>query len=53
MDNTIKKMHHLWTKAIGTPNYDKEEWKDLEKDLLETKELILKLRRMVSKKSSI
>ena len=21
--------HRLWTKAVGTPDYDKEEWKTL------------------------
>lgn len=25
--------YRLWTKAVGTPDYDKEEWKRLEKIL--------------------
>ena len=29
------KLHHLWCKAIGSKDYDKEEWKDFEKNLLE------------------
>lgn len=28
-DDTI--LHRLWTKAVGTPDYDKEEWMELEK----------------------
>lgn len=24
-------LHHLWTKAVGTPGYDKSEWKALER----------------------
>jgi len=24
-------LHHLWSKNVGTDNYDKEEWKLLEK----------------------
>lgn len=27
-------LHRLWTKAVGTPGYDKREWKELEKLLL-------------------
>lgn len=23
-------LHKLWTKSVGTPDYDKSEWKDLE-----------------------
>lgn len=26
--------HHLWTKAVGTENYIKDEWKELERLLL-------------------
>jgi hypothetical protein len=26
-------LHRLWTKAVGTPDYAKEEWMDLEKEL--------------------
>ena len=28
MDDTL--LHRLWTKAVGTPDYDKSEWKELE-----------------------
>ncbi len=27
-------LHRLWTKAVGTPDYDKSEWKDLEGAIL-------------------
>lgn len=23
-------LHHLWTKAVDAPNYDKDEWRELE-----------------------
>ena len=46
----INKMHHLWTKAIGNPDYNKEEWKDFEKDLLEKLEIISKLKLKTKKK---
>lgn len=28
------KFQHLWCKAIGTKNYDKEEWIEMEKELM-------------------
>lgn len=28
------RMHHLWTKAVGTADYVKSEWKQLERQLL-------------------
>lgn len=33
-------IHHLWSKAVGTPEYFKQEWKDLEKaiEVLESSE---------------
>ena len=46
----INKMHHLWTKAIGNPDYNKEEWKDFEKYLLEKFEFILKQKSKNKKK---
>jgi hypothetical protein len=27
-------IHRLWDKAVGTPDYNKEEWKQLEAELL-------------------
>lgn len=29
-------LHRLWSKAVGTPGYDKQEWKALEDLLLPT-----------------
>ncbi|MEE8112716.1 MAG: hypothetical protein V3T23_00035 [Nitrososphaerales archaeon] len=26
-------LHTLWTKAVGTPDYDKSEWRELEEIL--------------------
>lgn len=31
--NTLCLFHRLWTKAVGTENYDKKEWQELEKRL--------------------
>ena len=28
-------LHRLWSKAVGTPSYDKEEWKALERCIFE------------------
>ena len=28
-------LHRLWTKAVGTPDYDKREWKELESRLIQ------------------
>lgn len=33
MDRTL--LHQLWTKAVGTPSYDKEQWVRLETHLKE------------------
>lgn len=30
-------LHHLWTKAVGTAGYDKAEWIELERRLVEGK----------------
>lgn len=33
-DHTMRgQFHHLWTKAVGAPGYDKREWQDFEKAL--------------------
>jgi len=33
LDETMHTMHRLWTRAVGTPEYDKEEWKTLERGI--------------------
>lgn len=32
--DVIGLFHTLWTKAVGTPNYDKAEWMELERKLI-------------------
>ena len=32
-------LHHLWTKAVGTPDYVKAEWKELEKCIVRFEKL--------------
>lgn len=32
--NLWSKFHHLWSKAVGSPGYDKGEWLDLERMFL-------------------
>lgn len=31
----LRQLYHLWTKAIDTPNYNKEEWVELERKINE------------------
>lgn len=31
-------LHALWTKAVGTPGYDKAEWQELEAAIVELRE---------------
>ena len=33
-DPTFNLFHRLWTKAVGTPEYDKKEWQQLEREYL-------------------
>ena len=31
IEKTDNLLHRLWTKAVGTKDYDKSEWKELER----------------------
>lgn len=35
-DTRRRLLHILWTKAVGTPKYDRKEWQELERELLST-----------------
>jgi len=37
--NNHQLLHTLWTKAVGTPGYDKEQWQELEAKLKQTEKL--------------
>ncbi len=36
----LLKLRHLWTKAIGKVDYDKSEWIELERELIELLEKV-------------
>jgi len=36
-------LHQLWSKAVGTPNYNKQQWIELENHLKELESLVKEL----------
>lgn len=35
-------LHHLWTKAVGTPGYVKAEWVEMERAIVQLQHKLLK-----------
>lgn len=38
-DTPFHLLHRLWTKAVGTPDYNKEEWRQMESCILKLEKL--------------